>query len=77
VAEVQYSTHLLTKNTLNKQYIEQHKHFGRVRAVPGLCGLCPGIYLTIEEKARKYLSRGSRRVPAGFMILRLTVRSYC
>ena len=53
----------------HKQYIEQHKNFGRVRAVPRLCELYPGICLTTEEKARKKknLSQGSRRVPAGTM----------
>jgi hypothetical protein len=43
----------------NKQYIEQHKHFGRVRNVPRLCWLYPGICLTTDEKARKNLSQGS------------------
>jgi hypothetical protein len=38
------------RTTQNKQYIEQHKNFGRVRAVPRLCGLYPGICLTTEEK---------------------------
>jgi hypothetical protein len=42
----------------NKQYIEQHK-YGRVRAVPRLCKLYPGICLTTEEKARKNLSLSS------------------
>jgi len=51
--------------TQNKQYIEEHKNFGRVRAVAHLCGLYPGICLTTEEKARKNLSQGSRRVPTG------------
>jgi len=46
-------------------YIEQHKNFGRVRAVPRLCELYPGTCLTTKEKARKNLSQGSRRVPAG------------
>jgi len=36
----------------NKQYVEQHKHFGRVRAVPRLGELYPGIRLTTEENAR-------------------------
>ena len=59
VAAVQYTfTH--------KQYTERH-NVGRVRAVPSLCELCPGICLTAEEKARKTLSQGSRRVPAGTM----------
>jgi len=39
------------RTTQNKQYIEQHKNFGRVRAVPRLGGLYPGICLTTEEKA--------------------------
>jgi len=30
--------------------------------VPRLCEFYPGIYLTIDEKARKNLSQGSRRV---------------
>jgi len=51
--------------TQNKQYIEQHKNFGRVLAVPHLCGFYPGICLTTEEKARKNLSQGRRRVPPG------------
>jgi hypothetical protein len=51
----------------NKQYIEQNKNFGRVRTVPFLCGLYPVIFLTTEEKARKILSEGSRRVPAGMI----------
>jgi len=65
----QYSTHLHTNNTQNdtKQTIEQHKNFGRVRAVPGLCGFYPGICLTTGEKARENLRQGSRRVPAGTM----------
>jgi hypothetical protein len=40
---------------------------GRVRAVPRLCELYPGICFTTEEKARKNLSQGSRRVPFGTM----------
>jgi hypothetical protein len=48
-----------------KQYTEQHKKFGRVRAVLRLCELYPDICLTTEEKARKDLIQGSRRVPAG------------
>jgi len=40
---------------------------GRVRAVPRLCELHPGICLTTEEKARKTLGQGSRRVPVGAM----------
>jgi len=60
-------TQTIHRMTQNKQYIEQHKNFGRAQAVPLLCGLYPGICLTIEEKARKNLSQGSRKVPAGMM----------
>jgi len=60
-------TQTMHKTTQKKQYIEQHKNFGRVRAVSGLCELYPGIWLTTEEKARKNLGQGSRRVPAGTM----------
>jgi hypothetical protein len=38
-----------------------------VRAVPRLGELYPGICLTAEEKARKNLNQGSRRMPAGTM----------
>jgi hypothetical protein len=60
-----YSEHLHTNNTQNdknKQYIEQHKNFGRVRAVPRLGELYPDTCLTTEEKARKNLSQGSRTI---------------
>ena len=50
------------RTTQNKQYIEQHKNFGRVRAVPHLGEFYPGICLTNEEKARKNLSQGSRTI---------------
>jgi len=53
-------TQTIHRTTQNKQYIEQHKRFGRVRAVPRLVELYPGICLTTEEKARKTLSQGSR-----------------
>jgi len=35
--------------------------------MPLLCELYPGIYLTTEEKARKNLSQGRRRMPVGTM----------
>ena len=60
-------TQTVHRTTKNKQYIEQHKRFGMVRAVPRLCGFCPGICLKTEEKSRKNFSQGSRRVPAGTM----------
>ena len=66
------TTHRTTQNT---QHIGQHKHFGRVGAVPRLCGFYPGICSTAEEQARKNLSQGSRRVPVGTMkIHKHTVR---
>jgi hypothetical protein len=49
-------TQTIHRTTQNKQYIERHKHFGRVQAVPRLGELYPGICLTTEEKARKNLS---------------------
>jgi len=39
----------------------------RVQVVTHLCELYPGICFTTEEKARKNLSQGSRRVPVGTM----------
>jgi hypothetical protein len=60
-------TQAIQRTTQNKQYIKQYKYFGRVRAVPRLCELYPGICLTTEEKARINLSQGSRRVTAGTM----------
>jgi hypothetical protein len=47
-------TQTIHRTTQNK-YIEKHKNFGRVRAVPRLGELYPGICLTMEEKARKNL----------------------
>jgi hypothetical protein len=40
-------------------------NLGGVRAVPRVCELYPGICLTTEEKVRKNLSQGSRRMPVG------------
>ena len=68
VAVVQYTF-------TQKQYTERHKTnsiqkkkiFGKVRSVPCLCYLYPDICLTTEEKARRNLSQGSRRVPTDTM----------
>jgi len=62
VAVVQYTFTQKTIHTMiqNKQYIEQHNNFGRVRAVPRLGELYPGICLATEGKARKNLTQGSR-----------------
>jgi len=53
-------TQTIYRTTQYKKYIEQQNNFGRVRAVPLLGQLYPGICLTTEEKARKTLSQGSR-----------------
>jgi len=48
----QYSTHLHTNSTQNdtkKRYTEQHKNFGRVRAVPRLCGFY--VWLTVHRSS--------------------------
>ena len=72
---VRIYTQTIHGTTQNKQYIEQHKNFGRVPSVPRLCELYTGICLTTEEKARKNLSQGSRRVPVGKMkIHKYTIR---
>jgi hypothetical protein len=63
------------RTTQNKQCIVQQKHFGSVRSVPRPYGLYLGICLTTEEKARKNLSQGRRRVSAGTMkIYKYTIR---
>jgi hypothetical protein len=54
-------TQTIHRMTQNKQYLKQHKNFGRVRAVPHVCELYPGINFTSEEKTRKNLSQGSRK----------------
>jgi hypothetical protein len=46
-------TKTIRRTTQNKQYIEQHKNFGRVRALPHLCGFYPGICLTTGKKRGK------------------------
>jgi hypothetical protein len=56
-----YSTHIHTNNTENNTKIHRSKQkinritqkFGRVRTVPRLCGLYPGICLTTEKKHGK------------------------
>ena len=49
-------TQTIHRTSQNKQDIEQNKNFGRVRAVPRVGELYPGICLTTDEKARKNLS---------------------
>jgi hypothetical protein len=60
-SSVHIYTQTVNRTTQNKQYIEQHKNLGRVRAVPHLCGCYPGICFTTEEKAWKNLSQSQLR----------------
>ena len=60
ISTVNIYTQTVHRTTQNKQYIEQHNNFGRVRAVQRLCELHSGICLTTEEKAWKNLSQGSK-----------------
>jgi len=46
-----------------------------MRTAPGRCDIYPGICLTTEEKPRKNLSQGSRRVPVGTMKTEYTEQS--
>jgi hypothetical protein len=73
VAVVQYTyrhTHTHTHNTQNDTeqtiYRTTQKFWKSAGRAPSLW-VYPGICLTTEEKARKNLSQGSRRVPAGTM----------
>jgi len=55
---VQYSrvhiyTQTIHRTTQNKQYIEQHNNYGRVRSVPCLGELYTGIALHLREKHGK------------------------
>jgi hypothetical protein len=50
-------TQTIHRTLQNKQYIEQHKKFGRVQAMSRLGELYPGICLTTEEKTQKTLSQ--------------------
>jgi len=49
---------------------------GGVWAVPRLCKFYPGIWLTTEEKARKNLSQGSRRVLVYILPKRTRYKTY-
>jgi len=51
-------TQRIHRTTQNKQYIKQHKHFGRMRAVPRLGEL----YLAFALKLRKKHGKTSVRV---------------
>jgi hypothetical protein len=46
-------TQTIHRTTQNVQYVEQHKNFSRLWAVPLLCGLYTGICLTTEKKYGK------------------------
>ena len=67
MAVVQYTfTHkqYIEQHNRHKEYIQQY-NLERVRTVPGICVVYPGICLTTEEKAGKTLSLGSRTMPVG------------
>ena len=69
MAVVQYTfTH---KNNTQNNTI----NLGRVRAVPRLYELYPDIDFTTEEKARKTLGQGKRRMPVGTMKTEYTEQS--
>ena len=58
-----YSAHLHTNSTQNDRKQTIHRttqQFGRVRAVPCLGYLYPGICLATEEKSRENVSQSSR-----------------
>jgi hypothetical protein len=55
-------THTAHRPIRNKQYTEQHKNFGRVRAVPSLRVITLAFALQLRKKARKNLSQGSRTI---------------
>ena len=46
-----------------------------MRTVSRLCEVYPGICLATEERARKNLSQGSRRMPVGTMKREYTEQS--
>ena len=51
-------TQTIYRTTQNKQYVEQHKHFGRMRAVPRLCGLYTLAFaLQLRKKHGKHSVR--------------------
>ena len=56
-------TQTIHRTTQSTQTI--HRTIQLVRTVPRLCEVYPGICLTTEEKARKILSQGSRKMPVG------------
>jgi len=61
------TVHIYTHNDTKQTIHRTIEKFGRVPAVPHLCGFYPSIRLTTEEKARKNLGQVSRRVAAGTM----------
>jgi hypothetical protein len=61
------TVHRTAQSTQAMRRTTQFTNLGRVRAVLRLCEVCPGVCLTTEEKARKNLRQGSRRVLVGTM----------
>ena len=64
-----------TQSTQTIHRTTQLTNLGRVRTVPRLCELYPGICFKTEEKAKKTLSQGNRRVPVGTMKTEYTEQS--
>ena len=66
----------IEQHNRHKQYIEKPNSLIRkLRNLPRLCEVYPIICLTIEEKARKNLSQGSRRMPVVTMKTEYTEES--
>jgi hypothetical protein len=63
VAAVQYTFTHKQYTKYRERNVHNNLKKWEVRAVPRLCELYPGIFLTTEEKAQKNLSQGSRKVP--------------
>jgi hypothetical protein len=56
-------TQTIHRTTQNKQYIEQHKNFGRMRAVPFLCGYTLAFALQLMKKHGKTSVRTHETLP--------------
>ena len=76
IHRITQSTQTVHRTTQSTQTVHRTtQQLGRVQAVPRLCKLYPDICLTTEEKARKNLSQGSRKMPVGTMKREYTEQS--
>jgi hypothetical protein len=55
VVQYTFNTQTIHRTTQNKQYVEQHKYFGRVRVVYVFC-LCAGLSNPSQEPLHAFLS---------------------